>query len=374
MLEINTLGKKYNIDIFNNESLSEKILSKFGKASYILITESGIPQEKILKIESDLKNQNCEVCKILLPESGEKNKSATTSFNIIEKIFKETKITRKSVLIGIGGGVIGDLSGFIASILMRGIKYINIPTSLLAMVDSSVGGKTGINFFNIKNTIGTFYQPDLVLCDIDFLKTLSYRQYISGYSEIFKHAIISEEFGNFFEYLTLNSGKTKNRDINHLNKIIKMSCKIKKNIVEKDEFETLGIRSFLNIGHTIAHTIEKFPELDGEILHGEAVAVGIVVEMKISKEFGILKNFELIEKTENHFKDLGFNLNLEKLTTMSKKEIIKKISEKTQVDKKNELSENNSIKIGFALIEEINKIKNVSLEISQLEDILNKII
>ncbi len=215
-----------------------------------------------------------DIAFFLVP-SGEKYKNLNT-LQEIWKFFMEEQLDRKSLVICMGGGVLGDMGGFAAATFMRGLPYIQIPTTLLSMVDSSVGAKTGIDFMNVKNILGTFYPPQKVLICSEFLKTLPERQITAGKAEMIKHGFIfSDNHLNEIEQIDLNS--------------IFHSVKIKKYFVEKDPFEK-NIRRALNFGHTVGHAIEAYC-LDNEldVLHGEAVIYGMYLESLIFKELGLMK-------------------------------------------------------------------------------------
>ena len=185
------------------------------------------------------------------------------------------------MIVAFGGGVIGDIAGFAASILLRGINYIQIPTTLLSQVDSSVGGKTGINSSKSKNLIGSFHQPLAVIIDIEMLKSLPKREFIAGLVEVIKYGLIKDK--KFFDYLDYNYREILEYDEEKLKEIICKSCKIKAEIIKNDEKEN-GQRALLNLGHTFGHAIESFGKYDGKIIHGEAVSIGICLAFKLSKK------------------------------------------------------------------------------------------
>ena len=243
------------------------IIGKIGSFSkYILVTDSNVAKFYLKDVENSLKILQKPFKSIIL-RPGEKTKSFNNLNYLLEKIL-QNKIDRNSVVIALGGGVIGDLVGFAASIVLRGLPYIQIPTTLLAQVDSSVGGKTGINSIYGKNLIGSFKQPIAVISSINMLNSLQKREINSGYAEILKYSLIADK--NFFKWL-LDNGK----DIIKLQpknciKAIKKSCEIKSDIVSMDEKES-GIRAFLNLGHTFGHSIESITNYSKKINHGEAV-------------------------------------------------------------------------------------------------------
>ena len=238
------------------------------------------------------------------------------------------EINRDSLIIAFGGGVIGDISGFASSILLRGLDYIQIPTTLLSQVDSSVGGKTGINSSKSKNLIGSFHQPIAVIADIDMLKTLPRREFLAGMVEIIKYGLIKDI--NFFGYLEKNYEDIINYNEFKLKYIICESCRIKSAIIKKDEKES-GERALLNLGHTFGHAIESFGKYDGTIIHGEAVSIGICLAFKLSNKMGFCS---LIETTRviNLLKNLKLPTSLRE-TSISI--TTSKMLEKFKYDKKN---------------------------------------
>ena len=211
---------------------------------------------------------------------GDQTKNINQLNEIIEKVLTYG-IDRQNVIIAFGGGVIGDIAGFAASILLRGINYIQVPTTLLSQVDSSVGGKTGINSKIGKNLIGSFHQPQAVLADINILKTLPNREFRAGFAEVIKYGLIKDL--EFFNWLNQEYESIFIHDKIKLQKMINKSCEIKADIIKNDEKEE-GKRALLNLGHTFAHAIESFGNFDGRIIHGEAVSIGICLAFKLSNK------------------------------------------------------------------------------------------
>ena len=211
---------------------------------------------------------------------GDQTKNINQLNEIIEKVLTYG-ISRQNVIIAFGGGVIGDIAGFAASILLRGINYIQVPTTLLSQVDSSVGGKTGINSQIGKNLIGSFHQPQAVLADINILKTLPNREFRAGFAEVIKYGLIKDL--EFFNWLNQEYDSIFIYDKIKLQKMITKSCEIKAKIIKNDEKEG-GKRALLNLGHTFAHAIESFGNFDGRIIHGEAVSIGICLAFKLSNK------------------------------------------------------------------------------------------
>jgi 3-dehydroquinate synthase len=296
-LDIKTLSRKYSIligsGIFN---LLPKILKKnsinFSKCLFVI--DRKVPKKLIIKTLNKISKEKTEIHYFHASELNKNQRSVNKILNILLK----KNFNRNDCLISIGGGITGDVSGFAASIYKRGLKFINIPTTLLAQVDSSIGGKTGINTVDGKNLIGSFYQPSLVISDIDFLKSLTKREIICGYGEILKHSLISNK--KFFNFLDKNIFNILNLKSPFIQKSIYESCCIKKKIVEKDETEK-NLRKILNFGHTFAHAYEATFQYSKKLNHGEAVILGIATALKFSLLNKLLKKEEY-KKINNHLK------------------------------------------------------------------------
>lgn len=232
--------------------------------------------------------------------SGESSKSITEFDRLLRWILDE-RGDRRSVVFAVGGGVIGDLAGYVAASFTRGIRFVQIPTTLLAMVDSSVGGKTGINLPTAKNMVGAFWQPSLVLIDTDVLSTLPKRSYLSGLAEVIKYGVIDD--AEFFFWLQANARNLVERRDSAVRFAISKSCQSKSRVVAEDERETSGRRAILNYGHTFAHAIEATAGY-GKLLHGEAVAIGMQMAARLAIQLGMAdesllkKQTELIEQCE----------------------------------------------------------------------------
>jgi 3-dehydroquinate synthase len=251
-------------------------------------------------MRDQLLQHGAKKAEILYLKSGEKTKS----FAQVEKILDwmlECGVSRDSMAFAVGGGVIGDITGFCASIIMRGIRYIQVPTTLLAQVDSSVGGKTGINMRQGKNLVGSFYQPAAVIADIDTLKTLPRRELLAGYAEIVKYGLIGDI--GFFNWLEQNGKDVCALDENAVAYSIEASVRAKAMTVQSDEKEK-GARALLNLGHTFGHALEAAAKYDGRLLHGEAVAIGIVMAFDLSSRMGLCSREEH-ERVEQHFLNIG---------------------------------------------------------------------
>jgi len=278
--------------------LEEKKYSKI-----IVISDNNVAGNYLQKVESIL-NSNISI----IVDVGESSKSFKTLENVCEKVL-QAGIDRNSLIVALGGGVVGDLSGFVASVLLRGIDFIQIPTTLLAMVDSSVGGKTAINSKFGKNLIGSFYQPKLVICDLDFLETLPKRQFLCGYAEVIKYGLIFDK--KFFDFLQQNHDEIFDFNSEILQKIIHRSCEIKAEIVSKDEKEK-GLRAILNFGHTFGHIFETETGYSDELYHGEAVALGMAMAAKASCEKSLINKHD-VEKITNYLVKCGFKISAKEL-------------------------------------------------------------
>ena len=305
--------------------------------SCLIIVDKNISKKIILKIKKSLKNKNPLFYYF---KANEINKNAY-SVNKILNILLKRNFSRNDCLISIGGGITGDITGFAASLFKRGMKFINIPTTLLSQVDSSIGGKTGVNTKYGKNLIGSFYQPNLVISDIQFLKTLPKREIICGYGEILKHSLIANK--NFYHFLKRNNKKIFKLSSPFIEKTIFESCKIKRKVVERDEKEK-KLRKILNFGHTFGHAYEASLGYSKKLNHGEAVVLG----MKTALNFSLKIN--LLEKSE-HKSILQhiYNCNLpSNLSDFFKIKDLNKILSFMLKDKKN-----NSNKINLVLLKKI---------------------
>jgi len=317
-----------------------------------IIFDKNLPLVLIKKLSKSLRKYNLKFYRL---PAREKTKSFKVAEKIIDFLLKNN-FNRSDCIIAFGGGILGDLSAFISSLTKRGVKFINIPTTLLAQADASIGGKTGINSSHGKNLIGTFYQPDFVLIDISMLNSLSRREMISGYSEILKHSLIIDK--KFFLWLSKNAKKIiNNKDTNLLTMAIMKSCKIKSQIVSKDEKEQ-NLRMMLNFGHTFAHGFEGAKNFSNKLNHGEAVLLGMMVASQLSYKKKILSLKDLIV-IKKHYLSLNLPMNIKKII---KKEEINNIIYFMRKDKKN-LSE----KINLILIKKIGKTRPNSFAINSAE-------
>ena len=317
-MSIISVGKgeaKYNIYISGN-NFPKITLNKHlkNKNKILIITDDGIPKNHIKKLKNTINNKNVYIFSL---KSGEKSKSFSSYQKILNKLF-ELKFDRSDIVIAFGGGVVGDITGFSAATYMRGIKYIQIPTTLLAQVDSSVGGKTAINVAQGKNLVGAFYNPSLVIVSTYFLNTLSNEEFKSGLGEVVKYALIGNK--KLRSIIERNSQQIISREESVLKSIIEESIKTKSKIVTKDEKEN-GIRAILNFGHTFGHAIEAYKNYKG-ITHGAAITLGMVIASRISFYEGYIKNYQL-DNVVNLISSIGLRTDYSKYNYIQLKKYIK---------------------------------------------------
>jgi 3-dehydroquinate synthase/shikimate kinase/3-dehydroquinate synthase len=338
-LKVKTKTQKYQIIIGYNLltniiKIFEDNSLKFQKC--LIIIDKNISKKFINKIIKSFKKNTY----IHFFNASEINKNMN-SVNQILNILLNKNFSREDCLISMGGGITGDVTGFAASLFKRGIKFVNIPTTLLSQVDSSIGGKTGINTKYGKNLIGSFYQPNLVISDTQFLKTLPKREIVCGYGEILKHSIIANK--KFFMFLYKNNKKIFNLSSPFIEKTIYESCKIKKDVVEKDENEK-GLRKILNFGHTFGHAYEASLGYSNKLNHGEAILLGINTALNFCFDNNLInkKDYFLIKK---HIKGSHLPNSLNKFF---KTKDLNKIISFMLKDKKN-----NTDKINLVLLKKI---------------------
>ena len=344
-LKVNTKSKKYKVvigsDIIKNVS---RILNDeniyFDKC--LILIDSNIPNNFKSLLKKNLKVKKKIIFNFY---TSEKNKNYQSIKKIHELLFKY-KFNRNDCVISFGGGILGDVAGFASSSYKRGIKFINIPTTLLSQVDSSIGGKTGINNKYGKNLIGSFYQPEIVITDVKVLNSLPYREIICGYAEILKASLIDSQ--NSFNYLNKNIINILNLKSNYIEKAILNSCKLKKKIVEKDEKES-NLRKVLNLGHTFAHAYESSLNFSKKLNHGEAVILGIKNSIKFSRKKGMLSKNKY-HAINDHIIKIGLK---KKYSDIFKKKDLSKIINFMKSDKKNI-----SNKINLILMKDFGKIKS----------------
>jgi len=360
-LKVKTNINNYSIIIgknlcskINKIILNERIYSK----KFLLVYDSKVPAQMIKSIINRFNKNIIEKKKIVF---NEKSKNLKTVSSIV-KILEKNNFSRNDSLISVGGGICGDVCGFASSIFKRGLNFINVPTTLLSQVDSAIGGKTGINSLSGKNMIGSFYQPSLVISDINFLKSLPKREMICGYAEILKHSLIKDKI--FFSFLKRNFIKILSHNYKVLEKTIYKSCLIKKEIVEKDEKEK-NIRKVLNLGHTFAHAYEATVGYNKKLNHGEAVLLGILSAVQFSRKKNILKKNDYGQIIE-HLRKLNYD-SLNKYFNFND---ISKIIFYMKQDKKNKDS-----KINLILLKSIEKpIMNKSFRENNIRSFLKTLI
>ena len=265
----------------------ELILPHLKRNNVAIVTNTTVAPLYLEKLAKPLREAGVSVLEIILPD-GEAHKNSET-LNLIYDALLKNRCERSTTLIALGGGVIGDLTGYAAATYLRGVPFIQIPTTLLSQVDSSVGGKTGINHPLGKNMIGAFYQPKLVLADIDTLQTLPQRELSAGVAEVIKYGLIRD--ADFFDWLEVNMSKLINLDEVVVSYAIYRSCQNKAEVVAADEHET-GERALLNLGHTFGHAIENAMGY-GIWLHGEAVAAGTMLAADLSQRLGWLTSEQI---------------------------------------------------------------------------------
>ncbi|MDP3765066.1 MAG: 3-dehydroquinate synthase [Nanoarchaeota archaeon] len=303
------------------DNLATELKNKPIANAYAIIADSNVTKIYGRKLLKNLHDNNIHSHLIDFP-AGEKSKSRKTKEKI-ENDMLGLALGRDTCIIALGGGVVGDIAGFVAATYMRGIPYIQIPTTLLSMVDSSIGGKVGVDTVHAKNAIGAFYQPKKVIIDLNFLRTLPKKELINGIAEIIKHALVKDK--DFFHFLEKNIDKILKCDLNVLKSTIKRSCEIKASIVMQDEKEK-GLRRILNYGHTIGHAIES--ALNYKISHGNAIAIGMSYAAKLSSKLEFLHEGSVIRQNNLlEYVGLPHKLSHHKLKP-------KKILEHIQYDKK----------------------------------------
>lgn len=298
-----------------------------------VVTDSNVAPLYLEAVKNELKNKFDQVFAFVIP-AGEQNKTLDQVKRLYEYLILQ-HFDRKDCLIALGGGVIGDMTGFTAATYLRGIDFIQVPTTLLSQVDSSIGGKTGVDFDSYKNMVGAFHMPRLVYMNLSVLDTLSMEQFSCGMGEILKHGLIKNK--EYFVWCMENAEKIQARDYETLLHMIRESCKIKRDVVEKDPTEK-GDRALLNFGHTLGHAVEKLKSF--QMLHGQCVAVGCVAAMELSAMRGNISK-ENVLYAEKCFESFGLPTWTDGLDT---KDILK-ISKS---DKKMEAG-----KIKFVLLHEI---------------------
>lgn len=305
-----------------------------------IITDSKVANRYGNALDESLRLGGFEPKLVTFP-AGEKSKSLKVVESVYDQLAKQ-RLDRKSLIVALGGGVVGDLAGFVAATYLRGIAFVQVPTTLLAQVDSSVGGKVGVNLKAGKNLVGAFHQPSFVSCDTHLLKTLPLKEFRSGLAEVIKYGIIAD--AGLFDQLERDMAKLLVQDAQTLTDVIARCCQIKSEVVCQDEKET-GLRAILNFGHTIGHAIEAISGY-GKLLHGEAISIGQVAAARISgRLIGLMP--DSVHRIENIFRAAGLPTRM-KFT----KARFAKLVDAMHLDKKVSGGE-----INFVLAEQIGKVR-----------------
>ncbi len=269
-----------------------------------VLTDENVAALHLDALREGLAAAGIEMSALALP-AGEATKSWPHFERAVEWLLAE-KVERRDVVVALGGGVIGDLAGFAAAVLRRGVRFVQIPTSLLAQVDSSVGGKTGINAPQGKNLIGAFHQPSLVLADTSVLGTMTQRDFLSGYGEVVKYGLLGDT--EFFEWLEANGTEVSDGDVAARVRAVTRSVQMKADIVARDETEQ-GDRALLNLGHTFCHALEAATGYSDRLLHGEGVAIGCALAFELSSRLGLCSQ-EDPSRVRAHLRQMGMKTDL----------------------------------------------------------------
>ncbi|MBF0134001.1 MAG: 3-dehydroquinate synthase [Magnetococcales bacterium] len=303
-------SRSYPIDFGTGiiDGIGERMKQLGMRGQTAVVTNAVVAPLFLERVKNSLETTGFPVLPILLPD-GEVHKNFATLQIIFDRLL-ENRMERSTILIALGGGIIGDITGFAAASFLRGVNFIQIPTTLLAQVDSSVGGKTGINHPLGKNLIGAFYQPKLVCCDLGTLTTLPKREFVAGMAEVIKYGLIRDI--DFFHFLADNLEAIMALTPIPLQRVVQTCCAIKGEIVAADEHEN-DQRALLNFGHTFGHAIESLTGYD-QLLHGEAVAMGMLMASDLSRRMGWLSDAEF-ETIENLLRQTGLPLTIPRFTT-----------------------------------------------------------
>ncbi len=275
-------ARSYDIEIGRNllSDAASRIRSRIDVSSAIVISDTNVSPLYAKSLSDSLAPH--AIVQLLTVPPGEPSKSVEQAAQLWNQTL-EGGADRSTVIIAVGGGVVGDLAGFVAATFARGVPFIQVPTSLLAQVDSSVGGKVGINLAGAKNIIGAFWQPKYVLIDVDVLSTLPEREFSAGMAEVIKYGVIAD--ADFFGFLEQHLEQIRAKDPTIMSEVIARCCEIKAEVVEADECETSGRRATLNYGHTFGHALESIAGY-GQYLHGEAIAIGMMCAARLAEKLG----------------------------------------------------------------------------------------
>jgi 3-dehydroquinate synthase len=307
---VDLAGRSYDIVIGERliESAGERIAAALPGARCAVVSDQTVASLHLAPLKSSLEEQGLDLGEVVIAP-GEASKSFPVLEDLCEHLL-EMGVERSDCVVAFGGGVVGDLAGFTASILRRGVRVVQVPTTLLAQVDSAIGGKTGINTAQGKNLIGTFHQPSLVLADTGVLTTLSPRDFRSGYAEMAKYGLLGD--APFFTWLEDNWPSVVSGQGNARHHGIATSARAKAAIVVADEREESGTRALLNLGHTFGHTLEAFAGYSDRLLHGEAVAIGIRLAFSFSADLELCSRDDAA-RVERHFNAVGLPCRIENI-------------------------------------------------------------
>lgn len=296
--------RSYDIEIGsgNLETLPAFLRKRSRSLHAVIVTDTNVDKLYADKLGDTLTENDWEV-HLLVVDAGERSKLPEVAIELWETMLAEGA-DRQSAVLAVGGGVVGDLGGFVAATFARGLEFFQVPTTLLAQVDSSVGGKVGINLPGAKNMVGAFWQPLGVLIDVDVLKSLSDREYRAGLAEVVKYGVILDE--EFFAYLEQHTAEINSREAGTLRFVVERCCQLKAEVVEADERETSGLRAVLNYGHTFAHAFEAAGGYDA-MLHGEAVSMGMMCAARLAERIGRV-NDRFVKRQHALLETLGLPL------------------------------------------------------------------
>ncbi len=310
---VDLAGRAYDIEIGGGrlDAIGQKLASLVPARTAVLIADASVDALYGDLVRGSLSSAGFRQTSIPV-DSGEASKSFGTLQRIVDRML-DIPVTRGTPVIALGGGVVGDLGGFAAAVALRGLPYVQVPTTLLSQVDSSVGGKTGINAPQGKNLIGAFHQPIAVLSDTDVLASLSPREMRAGYAEVAKYGALGD--AGFFDWLCANGSKVLARDQAALTEAIAVSCEAKARIVAADEREA-GQRALLNLGHTFGHALEAECSYDGRLLHGEGVAIGMVLAANLSAELGHCSAEDAV-RLRAHLAEMGLPVDMSSIEGFS---------------------------------------------------------
>ena len=299
-------GREYDIVIGPGvlDQAGERIAALGGRRHVCILTDENVAGLHLAQLQAALEGAGLTASALALPP-GEATKCWAQLERSVEWLLAE-KVERKDIVVAFGGGVIGDLAGFAAAILRRGVRFVQIPTSLLAQVDSSVGGKTGINSPAGKNLIGAFHQPSLVIADTALLGTLTPRDFLAGYGEVVKYGLLGD--AGFFNWLEAQGPALAAGDMSARIRAVERSCQMKAEIVARDETEQ-GDRALLNLGHTFCHALEAATGFSDRLLHGEGVAIGCALAFELSAKLGLCSQ-EDPSRVRAHLRAMGMKVDI----------------------------------------------------------------